>query len=686
MFRRFFVTTALIVVQVAFAQNAAKTTKGKNPKTAPLTPEQRAIHAVSRFTFGARPGDVQRVEQMGVDAWFEQQLAPERIEDKLLDARLGPLRTTRMSPKDMLARFPNQNMLRAVADGRQPMPDDPVERLIYEVQVERYRDQQRARAVQQEMQKPQVANMAVTVAVNAADAPNPQAEADALAASEVAGRLLVTPPQQRLAALETMPVHDVELLASPALKGDIRNRIVQDMPPPDREVMAALQYPQAVIVNELQQAKLLRAIYSERQLQEVMTDFWFNHFNIFINKDADQYFTTAYERDVIRPRALGKFQDLLVAVAHSPAMLVYLDNAQSTGPNSPQALNAQRNAVNRPNAPPPPGLNENYARELMELHTLGVNGGYTQQDVQEVAKVFTGWTIDQPQQGGGFKFEPRRHEPGPKLVLGKSIGNVAAGASPADGEQEGLQVLSMLAHHPSTAHFISLKLARRFVADEPPQTLVNRMAETFLKSDGDIKEVLRTMFRSPEFWQPQFYRAKMKTPFEFIASAMRACAADVPNAQPLVGQLQRMGMPLYGAQPPTGYSSFNETWTNSDALLDRMNFALQFANNRPPNPLVCDPARTVALEALETAPAIAATKGKSKNATLAALPVNRQDLALYYLQRALVPQGVSPKTRDAILKRLSEPDLTTGLAAQDPMAPLRNIAGLLLGSPEFQER
>ena len=286
------------------------------------------------------------------------------------------------------------------------------------------------------------------------------------------------------------------------------------------------------------QAKLLRAIYSERQLEEVMTDFWFNHFNVFIGKGADRYLVTSYERDVIRPHALGKFEDLLVATAKSPAMLFYLDNWLSVGPDSdiargiPQesayhasrrrALPARRRAQVKGKGKAQSGLNENYGRELMELHTLGVNGGYTQQDVTEVARVLTGWTIDQPQKGGGFKFEERMHEPGDKIVLGHKIKQ--------HGEKEGMEVLHMLAHHPSTAHFICTKLAMRFVSDDPPPALVDRMAQTFLKKDGDIREVLKTMFKSPEFWSDDAYRAKVKTPLEFVVSAVRATGADVTDA------------------------------------------------------------------------------------------------------------------------------------------------------------
>src|SRR5208283_1436109 len=349
---------------------------------------------------------------------------------------------------------------------------------------------------------------------------------------------------------------DQQVAFAETLRGGKGQEFLAGLDPKQKETLQAMNNPQSVITDELVQAKLLLATYSERQLEEVMTDFWFNHFNVFIGKGADRVLVTSYEQDVIRPHALGKFEDLLLATARSPAMLFYLDNWMSMGPDSMQALgipgrpgfngprqnpNANPNAKKKQNS----GLNENYGRELLELHTLSVNGGYSQRDVTEVAKVFTGWTIDKPNEGGEFKFEPRTHEPGTKFVLGHRI--------KFKGEDEGREVLHMLATSPQTAHFISLKLAQRFVSDEPPPALVDRMAKTFQKKKGDIREVLSTLFHSPEFWADDAYRAKMKTPLEFIASAVRATGADVDDAMPLARQLNNMGMPLYGAQPPTGY-------------------------------------------------------------------------------------------------------------------------------------
>jgi hypothetical protein len=445
--------------------------------------------------------------------------------------------------------------------------------------------------------------------------------------------------------------------------------LLDGLTPEQQETIEAIMSPQLVVGGELSSAKLLRAIYSERQLEEVMTDFWYNHFNVFIGKGPDRYMITAYERDVIRPHALGKFKDLLVATAKSPAMLFYLDNWQSVGPNSELAIfgpvgrpGARRGpyarfprarlqaAKNRPS-----GLNENYAREIMELHTLGVDGGYTQRDVTELAKVLTGWGIDKPQQGGGFKFNERAHEPGTKYVLGHKIKE--------HGEREGMEMLDRLAHHPSTAKFIARKLAVRFVSDNPPQPLVDRMAETFLKKDGDIREVLRTMFRSPELWSAEAYRAKVKTPLEFVASAVRACDVDVQNAFPLVQFLNRMGMPLYGMQPPTGYSMKADAWVSSSALLNRMNFALALGSGRLPGTSL------------------------DQQALLHRAEPSDAESVLGLLEKDILSGDVSQQTHAVMLKQLNDATVTQR-KFDDPKRPpnVGAIAGLIMGSPEFQRR
>lgn len=352
---------------------------------------------------------------------------------------------------------------------------------------------------------------------------------------------------------------------------------------------AAIQAERRVLA-ELSQQKLLRVAYSERQLEEVMVDFWFNHFNVFAGKGPTRIYLTEYERDTIRPHVLGSFREILGAVAESPAMLFYLDNWQSTAPvdvskSMKQQQRKRRQAARKLQLESQPqmvlpaqqarrrGINENYARELMELHTLGVDGGYSQQDVQEIARAFTGWTIDRPGQGGSFRFDPRMHDDGAKVVLGVKI---PAGGGKKDGEI----VLDILARHRSTATFIATKLARRFVADNPPKALVERAAARFRATDGDIREVVRAIVTSPEFFVPEAYRAKVKTPLEFVASAVRASGLDVKDGTPLVQAMRQLGMPLYLCQPPTGYSDKAEAWVNTGALLNRMNFAVMLSGNR----------------------------------------------------------------------------------------------------------
>ena len=277
----------------------------------------------------------------------------------------------------------------------------------------------------------------------------------------------------------------------------------------------------------------------------------------------------------IRPHVLGKFRDLLEATAKSPAMLFYLDNWQSVGPNAPQALRGGPNAQRR-------GLNENYGRELLELHTLGVDGGYTQKDVTEVARCFTGWTIDRPQFGGAYRFAPRLHDNGEKVVLGVKI---PAGG----GEKDGEKVLDIVAHHPATAHFIAKKLAQRFVADDPPAELVERMAQTFLKTDGDLRAVMQTMLDSKEFWSEGAYRSKIKSPLEVVVSAVRTSNANVDFATALVNQVAQLGEPLYRKTEPTGYSNSSREWMNTAGLMARMNFAVQLAGNKVPGVMLEKP-------------------------------------------------------------------------------------------------
>ncbi|AHG89890.1 protein of unknown function DUF1800 [Gemmatirosa kalamazoonensis] len=357
------------------------------------------------------------------------------------------------------------------------------------------------------------------------------------------------------------------------------------------------------VVGELQTAKVARAVASERQLQEVMTDFWENHFNVFAGKDRIRYHLPAYDA-TIRANALGKFRDLLGAVAHSDAMLQYLDNFQSIADSTHTTLRAaprggglapqQRLALQRRLARMTPeerqralqlgaqlqqrrprGLNENYARELMELHTLGVDGGYTQKDVIEVARALTGWSIKGPAQGGGFVFRPEAHDADAKVVLGHKL---AAGRGVEDGEE----VLDIVAHHPSTARFIAYKLARRFVSDTPSAALVARAAATFTRTDGDIRETLRTIVTSPEFFSQSAYRAKVKSPFELVVSAARALGAQVDTTPRTAQLIGRLGEPIFGHSDPNGYPETGDAWMNTGAILNRINFGLVVAANRLP--------------------------------------------------------------------------------------------------------
>jgi len=661
--------------------------KDKNDSAAQQADEsKRALHALNRLTFGPRPGEAQRVAALAVDKWIESQLHPEKIDDQAMESRLAPFRTLRMSTHEMLENFPPPQMIKAVAEGKQGLPHDPAKRAVYEDQLERYEEKKQKKQDAATNNANAVGGDGAT-ADNSGEAQTPSGGGDAMArrrearlfADLKAEELLELPPDQRMKEILQMAPDERRQLAN--AKGEEREGLMEGMSPQQKETLMALKNPQQVIVDELSQAKLLRAIYSERQLDEVMADFWFNHFNVFVNKGADRYLMTSYEREVIRPHALGKFEDLLVATAKSPAMLFYLDNWLSVGPDSDLARGIPRVRPRRgpmynarrfppgyppPFPPPPPraqkpknkerrGLNENYGRELMELHTLGVNGGYSQADVTEVARVFTGWTIEQPRKGGGFKFEERLHEPGTKIVLGHKIKE--------NGEKEGAEVLHLLAHHPSTARFISTKLAMRFVSDDPPSALVDRMAETFLKKDGDIREVLRTTFRSPEFWAPEAYRAKVKTPLEFVASAVRATGADVRDAAPLVRTLTTLGMPLYAMQPPTGYSMKADAWVNSSALLGRMNFALALGNSK--------------LKGIDFAP---------DRVLAGASPADAQGM-LAALENALLGGDVSKQTHDTILKQLDDPEIVKR-KLDDPATPpsIGPIAGLILGSPEFQRR
>ena len=672
---RYTVILLTLLILLPSAILVAKDNK-QQKKAAPvpqMDDDKKIAHALNRFTFGPRPGDVDHVRQMGLDRWFEQQLRPDKVDDKALEARLGAYPTLAMSTQEMIKKFPPPQAIKAVIDGKMPMPRDPEERAVYQKQIEIYQQRQTAKA-----EKGGGGDVQGDDAPQDMMTPEQQAERRRMRmdAEAKADAMLEMTPEQRVQELSRMSPQELRMF-NRSLTPEDKQKFMSEFTPQQRDQVMAMIAPRQVIATELQQGKILRAAYSERQLDEVMTDFWFNHFNVFMNKGADRYMITAYERDVIRPNALGKFKDLLEATAHSPAMLFYLDNWLSVGPDSEFAQygpGGQRRmqragrggGFGRPQNPQQQqrqqqakrmrsGLNENYAREIMELHTLGVNGGYTQKDVTELAKVLTGWTIKEPRRGGSFDFNQRMHEPGEKYFLGRKIKE--------HGQKEGEEVIDILAHHPSTARFVCTKLAIRFVSDDPPAALVDRMAQTFLDKDGDIREVLRTMYRSPEFWAPQAYRAKVKTPLEFVASAVRASGVDVQNAMPLVQTLNRMGMPLYGAQPPTGYSMKADAWVNSSALLNRMNFALAIGAGRM-NGAKFD-AATLLGNASPTDP----------TQVVAAL------------ETSLLSGDISRQTHETIEKQLNDP-LVTGRRLDDSARPVNAgvIAGLILGSPEFQRR
>jgi uncharacterized protein (DUF1800 family) len=573
---------AFVVLACAAALPLAAT---KGPASSiPAHPDDKTIiHVLNRIGFGPRPGDVERVRAIGLQTYIDQQLHPERVPDPGMAPRLGSLDTLSKSSREIAEEY----LLPGITLRRQ---------------------QQRAQA---------------QPAPSSPDTPAPNGETQNRPTQGTQPGVPLTPRGMRTP-----------------------------------EQMQAARAERSVM-TDLSEQKILRATYSERQLEEVMVDFWFNHFNVFAGKGATRGYLTEYERDAIRPHVLGKFRELLHATAESPAMLFFLDNWQNSAAADAQTMEPRRDIANRrpnplrpgarqpatfprPQQPAaqqaaqnrrPRGINENYARELMELHTLGVDGGYTQKDVQEVARAFTGWTIQNPRLGGGFLFEPRFHDDGDKLILGHRI---KAGGGKHDGEQ----VLDLLATHPSTAHFIATKLARRFVSDNPPKPLVDRAAKRFHDTDGDIREVVRTIITSPEFFSAEAYRAKVKTPFEFVVSAMRATGTETASGLPVAAALRDLGMPLYMCQPPTGYADRAEAWVNTGALLARMNFAVSLTSLRFRGP------RTNAGEPVDPATARDALVSK------------------------VLGGDLSPETTATIAR-----------AEQTPQA-----LALVLGSPEFQKR
>ena len=695
----------LMVDQPLFAAESGQTAA---VATAPMQGVARVSHALNRMTFGPRPGDVAAVEKMGLDRWFERQLNPASIDDSRLEARLAEYPAMRLGVGELQRKYPGPGELRKIEAGKASLPSDATQRAMVEDQLALYQMQQQRKAAAaqpsiqagESMQEPDKVGAAAEKELNAADVAG---DASPAPREEVA-RLLGLTPDQRVQAVLAMPPGQLVRFAR-LLNGPQGEQLAQGMTPEQKEMLTALPGGGRMVALESMESRVLRDVYSERQLEAVMTDFWLNHFNVYVRKNQNEpYLLPAYEHDTIRAHALGNFEDLLVATAESPAMLEYLDNFRSVGPHSEQAGKIARRLALNPSAKglkqSSAGLNENYGRELMELHTLGVNGGYTQADVTEVAKVFTGWGLENPKQGASFDFDERRHEPGSKTVLGRTIHE--------GGEREGLEVLHMLATSPATAHFVCGKLAVRFVSDDPPAALVDRMAASFLQSHGDIKTVLRTMFHSPEFWSPAVERAKVKTPEEFLISAVRASGAEVKSPQALVAALNKLGMPLYGMSTPNGYSWKQDDWVSTGALVSRMNFALVLSGNRIPG------VRTEWTQLLgepgpEVRPAGYVADGGRGAPTLAASTKERS------LEQILLGAPVSDRTRATVLGQAQDqtmaeqaatefdlrslggkgnfglPRAARGLqAGANPQAPddaeAAVMAGLLLGSPEFQRR
>jgi uncharacterized protein (DUF1800 family) len=600
-----------------------------------LPNREMTIQAVDRLTFGPTPGESSDAERIGLQKWLDLQLHPEKIsENPLLAAKLVPYESLQMSAREIFLHYPPPQLIAAIAGGRQAPPTDPDLRRVTEQLVARYLQRRRAK--------------------DDKDARVPDEETD-LEPKILLSSLLTRAQMETLqhgsadekrTVLAAIPTEQQLDFAFALRPGQRRSLLPLASPSLQREFLLSLAPPQ-VVLTDLMSTKILRAAYSNHQLEEELVDFWFNHFNVFFNKGSDRYLLTGYERDAIRPHVFGKFYDLLLATAQSPAMLFYLDNAESVSPSASVELGAGgQKRIKR-------GLNENYGRELMELHTLGVNGGYTQHDVIDVARCFTGWTISPPRRGSVFEFNSKVHDYGQKVVLGHVI---RAGG----GIEDGLEVLKILAGSPQTARHISLELAQRFVSDNPPPSLVERMAATYMKTNGDLRQVTRTMIFSPEFFSEGAYRAKVKTPFEMIVSALRATNADIESPLALSQRIAQLGEPLYRKIEPTGYSNTNAEWISSASLISRMNFSLALVNNRVAGVHV----------------------DQNQWDRLTAEDPTR-------LARLLLDGDPAPATATAIQRALASADLRQQLTASAKLAAPtvpELVAGLVIGSPEFQRR
>src|SRR6266567_8230188 len=576
--------------------------KQRGEKKSTMTDDQRLAHVLSRLTFGARPGDFERVQAMGVDAFITQQLDPNSIDDTGAIAKLKKLPTLGMATPVIIEQY---------------TPPKP--------------------------------------AVVPSPTPPKASETSSVSQKPIAQNTLGQTPQP--SANTSMPAMQTEMPnakkedagGTPALPAP------KPTPPPKNPYM---------VITDLQRAKVLRAVYSERQLYELMVDFWENHFSIFANKDDDRYLLTSFDRDTIRPFAMGRFRDLLGATTHSPAMLYYLDNWRSSVPRPYPAKDGKHAGVDG-------GFNENYARELMELHTLGVAGGYTQKDVQEVARCFSGWTILKPNEQGLFLYRPGFHDDGEKVVLGHRI---LSGGGMADGER----VLDILAAHPATARFIATKLARRFISDNPPQSVIDRAAAVFLKTDGSIRETLRAIVTSPEFFAQSAYRAKMRSPFEYVCAAMRALNAETDGDRPVLDAVARMAQPVFGRITPDGFSDRAEQWLSSGAMVARLNFASALATGR------------IKGTKIDLAQLLSGIDPEKRDEVISRLM--RLTFASAGTRAELEKILTSPPPSGAVIGALPPPaNLSANYTGNDKRAQsvppyLTDLVTLLIGSPEFQQR
>ncbi len=624
-------TTMRMGLALALAATAVGAVGAVTPTSkSELGRRARIIQALDRLSWGITPGEVQQVEKSGLRNWIEQQLHPNTIpENPILTAALAPLATLQMTPAEVIANYPPGGAIVQMARGMRRLPRQEKLRLVVESEIETLRQRQLAKADGGRGGRGGrgMADAEAPV-VMGAPALGSFLTKEEVEAIETGG------PRQRVAALEDLPQATREKALESLPRGEAR-RLAVWLPLGQEREIAYWLMPQQVVTLDLDGAKVLRAVYTTRQLQDVLTDFWVNHFNIYIAKGPDREYVEAYEREAIRPYVLGKFKDLLTATAETPAMMYYLDNWQSV-----RAGFRGR------------GINENYGRELMELQTLGVNGGYTQKDVDEVARCFTGWTIRGPLRQATFFFNPRLHDRGAKVVLGHKI---AAGG----GMSDGLRVLAILAASPATAHHISYELAQRFVADTPPAELVNAMAATYMRTGGDLRQVMETMIGSPEFWSPQYYRDKVKSPLEIVVSSVRALGADVSNPTRLAQIIAAMGEPLYAKQPPTGYLNTGDAWASTSGLVARMNFARQLAANAIPG---------VQVDLTQFEPGTGT------------LPEVERSLFA-----GLLEGQAGPGTDAAIGRVMKAAPAQADRAAATP-AEVFNLAALMLASPDFQEK